>query len=271
MANPNYKRNAEVLSPSYAVEPELNPIKDRKDSDWFVVPKKVSVPPEFYYYAVDQSDMDKETGRRYAGIHARDTLYRDGSQTVFQIHRWLEDAAREGNNLPVWVGEWTVAERMLVSKGEYIGRTETVNVPVWSSPRGEFVLAVPQAQTGSTRRREPGIEVDFKLPNDDAILVDFEGGNQEYRRKTRREDRPETVKVDDKIGTEVLIVSSDGRVTARDSVEDALNTDRVKRLDQWRNRVLEMLYGGKAVPGGPGPFAPTAPAGPANRVRGGVG
>jgi hypothetical protein len=272
MANPNYKRNAEVLSPSYAVEQELVPAKERKDSDWFVVPKKVSVPPEFYYYAVDQSDTDKEAGRRYSGIHARDTVYRDGSQTVFQIHRWLEDAAREGNNLPVWVGEWTVAERILVSKGEFIGRTETVNVPVWSSPRNEFVLAVPQAQSGSSRRREPGLEVDFKLPNDEAILVDFEGGNQEFKRKSRREERPETIKVDDKTGTEVLIVSSDGRVMAKDSIEDALNADRVKRLDQWRNRVQELLFGTKPSPGGPNPFAPGGPTGPANRTpRGGVG
>jgi hypothetical protein len=270
MANPNYKRNAEVLSPSYAVEPELVPAKDRKDSDWFVVPTKVSVPPEFYYYAVDQKDMDAALGRPYGGIHARDTVYRDG--TVFQIHRWLEDAAREGSNLPVWVGEWTVAERVLVSKGEFIGRTETVAVPVWSPPRADFVLAVPQAQAGSSRRRELGIEVDFKLPNDDAILVDFEGGNQEFKRKSRRDDRPETVKVDDRTGTEVLIVSSDGRVMARDNIEDALNADRVKRLDQWRDRVREVLFGGhKAVPGGTNPFAPTGPVGPNRNQRGGAG
>jgi hypothetical protein len=253
MANPNYKRYADVLSLSYASDKELHAEKDRKDSDWFVVPKKVSVPPEFYYYAVDQKEID---GSSFSGIHARDSVISD-HQTVFQIHRWLEDASRSEKD-PQWVGEWTVAERVIVSKGEHIGRTETVHVPIWRSPLEAFVLMVAEQPQGGSRKKDTGVEVDFSLPNDDAVLVDFEGGPQHFKRSVRHDDRVDTIKTDERITQEVLLVSSDGRVTARNGANDAFNADRVNRLDNWRRRILEIRYSGQGTqPGGPAsPFAP---------------
>jgi hypothetical protein len=258
MANPNYKRNAEVLSPSYAVEKELNTEKDRTDSDWFVVPKKVKVPPEFYYYAVDMKELE---GRSYNGIHGRETPARD-QQTAFQIQRWLVNASTNDN--PEWVGEWAVAERVLVYRGEYIGRTERVNVPYWHGPSEKFILLQPQQE--ATRQKVPGVPVDFSLPDDDAILVDFDGGLQHYERKARREDKGETVKTDDRISTETLIVASDGHLTARDSTLDALNKLRNERLSIWRNRILDVIMANVQISQGAGAQNPFAPGG-----AGGVG
>lgn len=253
MANPNYKRNADVLSPSYAIATELGQDKERKDSDWFVVPTKVSVPPEFRYYVVDQKEID---GKAYRGIHAKDTVLRD-QQAVFQIQRWLEEAEpSDGNRVPV--GEWAVAERVPVWRGEYIGRTEKVDVPIWRGPSSKFILAVPPGK----QSRVSGINVPFSLPNDDAVLVDFEGGPQQYERKVRRDDKVEPVKVrDDNVSNEVLLVTSDGRVTARNSAYDAEDQERKKRLDDWRMRILELKLP-SAVPSGPGsPFGPVNPGG----------
>jgi hypothetical protein len=252
MANPNYKRNADVLSPSYAVEKELKPEKDLKDSDWFVVPKKVSVPPEFLYYAVDQKDLDGGQNH-YRGLHFRDTPSRD-QQTVFQIQRWLE----RDNHSSLPVGEWVVAERVLVAKGEFIGRTERVDVPIWQLGRSAFMLAVPPNQTGP-RRKDTGIDVDFTLPGSDAVLIDFAGGAQQHERKIPREDRTESVRVDDKSGTEVLLVGSDGRVMARNSVSDAEDAERKKRLGDWRDRIREVRSGGQQAPGQGVPINPFAP------------
>jgi hypothetical protein len=255
MANPNYKRNADVLSPSYAVEPELAAGKERKDSDWFVVPTKVSVPPEFRYYAVDQKEIDPKNS--YRGIHAKDPFYRD-QQAAFQIQRWLELAEpSDGNYVPV--GEWTVAERVLVNRGEYIGRTEKVEVPVWRTPSSKFVLAVPP---GKQSLRVSGINVPFSVPNEEAVLVDFEGGPQQFDRKIRKDDRPETVKIrDDNVSTEVLVVGSDGRVTARNSAYDADDRERIERLNTWRSRIIELKNPG-LVPGNPAsPFGPVNPGG----------
>jgi hypothetical protein len=277
MANPNFKRNGEVLSPSYAQDPELRAEKNRKDSDWFVVPKKVTVPPEFQYYAVDQ----KEVEPAYSGIHARDSVHSD-QQTAFQIHRWLEDANREGKG--DWVGEWTVAERVIVSKGEFIGRTELVQVPIWQRALEAFVLAVPPADTPGMRKRDIGIPVDFRLANDDAVLVDFEGGPQHFKRTAKHGDRSEALKIDDRITQEVLLVSSEGRVTARNSATDAYNAERVNRLTQWRQRMRDILFSGKGAPalttaspfapGGAGGMRPTgapggaSPPGPGGRTAG---
>jgi hypothetical protein len=262
MANPNYRRISDVLSPSYAVEKELQADKELKDSDWFVVPKKVSVPPEFYYYAVDQKELDGDREYRMQNrLHARDNVSRD-QQAVFQIHRWLENAS-QGDRDFIPVGEWAIAERVIVPRGEYVGRAERVDVPIWNTPSESFILAQP---TDNKRRRETGIEVNFSLPNDDAILVDFEGGPQQFVRKSTRGERPETVKLDEKTSTEVLLVSSDGRVSARNAAYDAANSERVSRLDSWHNRVSEVRAGGQAP--GAGPMNPFAPGG--GRIPGGA-
>jgi hypothetical protein len=267
MANPNYNRKAEVLSPSYAVDKELNAEKERTDADWFVVPKKVSVPPEFRYYSIDMAEADRVLeGVPYRGIHSRDTPSRD--QTVFQIHRWLEDAARPGAP-PQFVGEWTVAERVIVARGEFIGRTEKVNVPLWNAPSEAFVLAAPVQQADRRQTVQPGIEVDFSLPDDDAILVDFQSGNQHFERKSRREERAEPVKVDEKTSTEVLIVSSDGHVTARDTSADAENLIRKDRLTKWRDRIRDVFTSSTPSPITGGPANPFAAPGGAGAPRGG--
>ncbi len=261
MANPNFGHTADVLSPSYGVEKELCPERDRKDSDWFVVPKKVSVPPEFHYYAVDQKDLDKQAGGVYRGIHWRDTPT-PGVQAVFQIQRWLENFTREkGNANLVQAGEWVVAERVLVSRGEYVGRTEKVNVPYWDTSRASFLLAMPTAGT-KQKLGETGIDVDFSLPNDDAILVDFDPGTHSYeRRVTRDDDKVDTVKFEDKTSGEYLLLLSDGRVTAHNNLVDAKNKDRLEHLKQWRERVVTIRQEMLATPSN----VPTNPFGPAGQ------
>jgi hypothetical protein len=254
------------------VEKELTLEKDRKDSDWFVIPKKVSVPPEFYYYAVDQKDVDKADSKAYDGIHKRDNPARE-HQAVFQIHRWLEEISRgRGNNDFNPVAEWTVAERVLVARGEYLGRTERVDVPIWRYPEARFELATPTV--GSTKRsKETGIDVDFSLPNDDAVLVDFEGGGtQRFERKFQRDERTEFVKVEDRDIQEVLLVSSDGRVTARNTYQDAHNAERTKRLEQWHARIHDVRQGLASNSGAPNAFSPTGGRqGPARPQGGPVG
>jgi hypothetical protein len=267
MANPNYKMNAEVLSPSYAVEKELSPEKDRKDSDWYVIPTKLAVPPEFYYYAVDQKELDnKENKNSYRGIHYRDTPIRD-QQTAFQIQRWLEETPIGGSTASsIAVGEWTVAERVLVWRGEYIGRTERVDVPYWRQKSSRFVLAVAPG-----RSRVSGIDVPFSVPGEETILADFEGGAQHYERRTRG-DRPETtLKLDENISTEVLLVGADGRVTARNGAYDAEDPDRRERLNTWHGRIREIQSPGPGAPGAPGgsPFGPINPGGGPGRPPGG--
>jgi hypothetical protein len=224
MANPNYKRT-DVASPAYAEDLEL------KSDKWYIIggeenPQNVVVPPEQIYYAVDQRDVDGP--RNYKGIHSYDQLHRD-RQVAFQIHQWTENVSPERRTFTP-VGEWLIAERVLVNRGEYIGRTERVEVPLWRETMDAFVLA---ASPIAGRQKGSGLEVNFSHLKEEAILVDFEGPDHNYQRAGGPAVKETTA-------TEVLILSHDGKLLARDSETDRKNAERVDRLNAWRQRIKDV-------------------------------
>jgi hypothetical protein len=228
MANPNYKR-ADVASPELAEGKALL-------SDWYEVPQLAAMPPEHHVYAVDQSDLD---GKKYSGQNAGVPLVRD-RQVALQIHKWLEKAD-VGSVEPVPVGEWTVAERVIAMRGEYVARKQRVEVPYWNSARESFVLASDRSGRGKTK----GVLADFSPPTGgEMILVDFEGGDLSYTRARGKNDgKAEGVCVAEKAGYEALILSPDGKLLAHASWTDASDQERVRRLDGWRRRMKEVKEG----------------------------
>jgi hypothetical protein len=237
MANPNFKRT-DVANPKYAEHPELGQVEVNVDGKkewvhedrWYQLPDNVSVPPERLYYAVDQKQLDlKDTNLakdyRCVGFS---TPYDSKHQAVFQIHRWLEDVAPTKREFTP-VGEWGVAERIVVNRGEYIGRPVRIEVPVWMSDLDGFHLAA----NNLANRRINGIEVDFGSPVNEAILVDYEGGKLEHQ-------RPGGVKVQEDTTVETLILSSDGRLLAHDSRSDTNNAERKNRVQAWRDRIKDV-------------------------------
>ena len=132
-----------MASPQYAVGEEL-------DSDkWFVIPQSVVVPPETLYYAVDQKEV--EGARRYVGMHANEPVRKD-HQVAFQIHRWLENAAppdKLRSYTPV--GEWVVAERIVVNRGDFIGRIVRVEFPIWRDTLETFIIPITASANGRQR------------------------------------------------------------------------------------------------------------------------
>jgi len=247
MANPNYKRK-DVASPAYGDAREL------VSANWYPVPGTVQVSPEVLHYAVDQMELDGGR-RKYQGLnHNRP----DQNQTVLQFHRWVQTVENKNNRSdPFRVGDWVVAERVPVYRGEYLGQDVRVEFPYWSINRQDFILA---SET-SGRRRIPGMEVSF-APNaedgKDAVLVDFAGGQQSYDMVTGRpsedeEQKPATKRVDDESSAEVLLLSPDGKLLARYESLDAGDKKRVERLQEVRTRLQQVRVGGVASPfGGPG-------------------
>src|SRR5262249_10096719 len=134
MANPNYERT-DVANPSWAKDTELPP------GDWFEIPEKATVPPELRYYAVDQEEGDKAESNRYDGINVGHLMYPD-RQTILQIHRWLGAAMIPGMNTrdPMMIGEWAVADRVAVFRGEYVDRKVRLELPIWSPQHNAFLL-----------------------------------------------------------------------------------------------------------------------------------
>jgi hypothetical protein len=215
MANPNFGRK-DVARPAAAAVKELT-------SPWYELPQVVRVGSDLVWYVIEQ--------RRAAPVDLR--------QVALQAHRWL-DAFRPGGGAVVPVGDWVVAERVPVYRGEYLGRKVGVEVPYWRYNEEQFVLA--KAPRGDTR-----VEVDFSNAprrGGGTVLVDFEQG----RRTFRKAHGPDSGRlVHDESATEVLFLSPDGRLLARSSAADVNDPERVRRLREYRRRVDDVK--GAGAPG----------------------
>jgi hypothetical protein len=252
MANPNYGLGKQVASAAYAQKKELEPGK------WFEVKDPVSVPPEMYYYAVDQRDLDGY------GTYAKEKrLNWDKSvgtgATALQIHRWLEAfTTKTDRNNPLPVGEWVIADRVVAHRGEYVGADQRIEFPYWRPTQEQFVIA---SEPGATRR-SPGVMVSFKPDwgeGLDTVLVDFSGGREDYERVVSRDEDGKVTKrkVSDACGTEVLLLTPDGKLLAHEGAEDTNDKERKERLKQVRDRLKEVKEGGTGVT----PGTPTKPSG----------
>lgn len=214
MANPNLGRDDVADSFDAVMTNENN--KELKPSPtkgtWFVVPDVVSLPADMHYYVVDQKAVD---GQGYKGNNARGTVSRE--QTVLQIHKFIENAGTgQAKNIPV--GEWSVAERVILSRGEIIDRPVRTPMPIYFEDEEKWKLAQTKDLGANP---DPGIDVPFEgVKGHPAILVDFDGG-------TAKEPG----------GQEVLILGPDGRLRAHYAEADKENPERKKLLQEWRDRL----------------------------------
>jgi hypothetical protein len=246
MANPN-KDLKNVLNPGWAKPDYLL-------SDWYEFKQDVVVPAETFYYAFDQKEVEKD----YRGQNWDAAIQKD-RQVVLQMHKWLRTMPLASDReQAVEVGEWLVAERVLASRGEAIGRNQRVQVPVWKSNQEAFVLMTDKTPDP----RKPGVLVNFTQADEsDLILVDFDGGDVKYDRGGGKP------VVGDKAALEVMVLSPDGKLLAHDSAGDAKDKERDDRLKAYRTRIKDVKSGkandkqgtdknpfgpGEGRPGGPG-------------------
>jgi hypothetical protein len=127
------------------------------------------------------------------------------------------------------VGDWLIAERLLIKRGELIGRgVVEVEAPVWDAARNTHVLG-RLIRPGKGKRAPAAIKtavpIDF-AGDSSPILADFWG-------------TPE-----DEGYVEALALAADGRLTVRNSCHDSGRThsageERRARYEAWRSRVRE--------------------------------
>ncbi|HMF15216.1 MAG TPA: hypothetical protein VKE94_23035, partial [Gemmataceae bacterium] len=211
-----------------------NPNKDRKDvaykdlaekpyvvSPWFEVGKRITIPADFQFYAVDTKEL--ESKGRYAA--PRD-------QVVVQLQRWVEnyDPADPRSRQPV--GDWAVADQVKISRGEFVGGTQSIEMPVWNWFDEKFVVASkPDATRREKRVAVPFTQDDHECP----VLVDFSSSPATYLKPEER--RP----VEDKdVPRELLLLSPEGRLFVRNSVTDAGDADRREHFDWWLQRLKDI-------------------------------
>jgi hypothetical protein len=250
MANPNYKRK-DVREDLAAV--------DHLESPWTLVSQKLTVPEEIHYFAVDQRTLEpKDSKHKFDGIRAPDGKY----QTVLQIHKWLAYASPKKDSPNYPVGDWSIAEREVVYRGERIGQVHPVEVPIWMFDQAQFVLMTNPAERLSKDKHK--ISVSFGAATD-AVLVDFTGAAVSYRRIAEsKEDggAPATVEVKDTAPPQVLILSPEGRLLVHDVDADKEDKDRIARLEAWRKRIEDIEKKNETKPGKPGDDIFTRPGGP---------
>src|SRR5205823_1609647 len=184
-------------------------------------------------------------------------------RTVLQIHRWLEAFTLPTDlRNPLPLGEWVVAERVLAHRGEYVGSPQRIEFPYWRTNQEQFVIASEPKST----RKAPGVPVDFKAPSTlglDTVLVDFEGGTLDYERVVSRDEdgKEQKRKMRDSSAPEVLLLTPDGKLLAREGAADAKDKERLDRLKEVRDRIQEVKNPGS---GGSEPGKPGKPGGGRN-------
>ena len=247
MGNPNYKRTKDVASPSYADGAELV-------SEWSKIPIILSLPEEQSCYLIDQR---KEDDKSFKGLNSEDSK----RQVPMQIHKWFLNTGAATQNLSV--GDWAVAERVSVFRGEFVGRQLIAKIPLWIYFFEGFGLLPPKIVKGGSpaTKTGDGILVDFspdRKDRPDFLLVDFEGPEYTHDRvkSAGPDSRPVVSKVEDANRMiEAYIINPLGQLEVHNIVSDRENAYRKSMLEAYRIRVKkaeDFMRGGGA--GGTTPF-----------------
>ncbi len=231
MKNPNFGRTTEVSNPADAKVETLY-------SKWFSIDSRnsrITIPPEQYVYAADVGTYRRTIEETYAAARERelrDRLQVKDYQAVVEICRWLPSVTLDSGTQREPVGAWVVAD-VPVGRGEYVGKKTYVKLPLWSSESKAYVLReISQlvGKVGSGQWHLPkGWLVNFVTPD---ILVDFSGGRVQTRLGTKN--------IIEDVGTELLIVSPDGKLTVKKSAVDDADANRRQITGVWTRWVTEV-------------------------------
>jgi hypothetical protein len=237
MANPNYHRK-DSASQGYAEDPEL------RSNNWYVLPEKLTVPADLYYYALDQKDIDAKEPPKEGRDPKEPKLpiqpVKEGLQTVLQIQKWVDYLPKsKGVGAEIPIGDWVVAERVVATRGEPLSKQQQrAEVPYWRTTQDRFTLASDPSNPKA--KGPPTVEVPFAKDGEEPILVDFSGGDVSYKRShPKTEDgapaADQPLPVQDKAPSEVVLLMGDGRLVAHNSAQDAADPARIKRLEEARD------------------------------------
>jgi hypothetical protein len=249
IANPNFGKTTEVSALDWSK------IKELPAGEWTST-EPISIPQESFYYAVDQWEIGKITNPKAPlatsinpplreSIDYPNVNHNLAEMTPVQIHRWINRFQAE-DGADIFIGDWVIAERLLIKRGELIGRKKViVEVPEWHDNKNRFDWGKFASGKHSARFTPVNFLLDeTKIP----VLVDFRGPK----------------KIDDG-ATELLVLEADGKLSTRNSRVDSdprseIGQERLRHYNHWRERIEELRRGrtsgggGKTTfPGGKGP------------------
>jgi hypothetical protein len=206
---------------------------------------RVTVPSDVAWYAVDERALNPNKYARQGGamtgadkyaIHTYDTT------VAVQVHRWVDQVQDPAGRALIDLGGWLVAERLLVKRGEWIGRMTWVDVPVWDQAAERFVLKTLPARLGPRPRKPLPLPVDFGARSAPGtrrdLLVDFSGGVQSTLIGSKRH-------VVEESAVELLVLTSEGRLIVRRGLDDsdpqsAAGKERRTRYQAWKKWINQL-------------------------------
>jgi hypothetical protein len=220
----------------------VNKNEDPKDEPAPVVAgpaDRVTVGQETFLYAMN--DVKPSDPKAAAKLVAVKPEY----QTVVEVQRWLEEAKPVGSSdLQAFpVGEWVVADRVIVNRGEYLQRTVDMEVPTWLVTEEKWAIA---SLKGSTKKKVVSMDITAGTGLDRTLLVDFQGGPVKYDKVTGLVPNPmggekvDFTPVKDTAASELILLTPDGRLVVHDSKTDAKDPDREARAAKWTERLKDI-------------------------------
>ncbi|OWK36159.1 hypothetical protein [Fimbriiglobus ruber] len=249
MRNPNFGLKDKVSRPADAnIDILYGP--------WRAIPQIMTIPTETYLFAYDPEEYIKNVKILLDG-HGKETSIKkymdldevqNGKRAVIQVQTWMPQVRLEGSRSGEPVGTWVVAE-MPVAPGEYVGKRQLVELPLWSAGAANYI--VRELAGGSrfpnikdAKHQPKGWAINFRT---NSVLVDFDGGKV----KTQVGDR----NILDDAESEVLIIRPDGKLIVRRTADDRPDEARTARdtvwID-WLKRAKETKDVTTSGPGGPG-------------------
>ncbi|MSQ95161.1 MAG: hypothetical protein EXR98_11480 [Gemmataceae bacterium] len=259
MHNPNFNKGNAVAFLNLAEQEVLM-------SDWEETPD-VYVPSDYNLYALDQQTHDHWTAPPVIGKPATpaplDPKWRD--HVTFQIHQWVKRKFDPVDRQDFVIGDWAVAERVSVRRGERIGVDVPVIVPVWKELKDAFEIPHQIKDTAAKDPKKapmkPGIKIDMAREVKDGefeappVLVDYTGGKRGV------------AKFEEESALEALVLSADGTLSVlnsrvdADPAHDAAKT-RQDRLTSVRSRAASLSGGGGQEKKGGAGMPGVGPGGP---------
>jgi hypothetical protein len=214
--NPNENRTNEVAYKDLATKKYVT-------SGWFEVGKRITIPSDFQFYAVDMKEIDRKQWERYPAPTK--------DQVAMLLQRWVDQfnpsEGRGGKDYPV--GDWAV-QQVNVNRGEYVGGKHYTQMAIWDFYEEEFVIASRASSRNQKTVMMPFTESDTDCP----ILVSFEGGTVAFSKPEER--KP----VEDAgIPREVLLLSPEGKLIVRNNVDERESKDREDHVKTWWSRIEE--------------------------------
>jgi hypothetical protein len=234
LANPNFGLPTKiVLNSEYSRDREF-------ETPGWLVTDAVAIPQEYFFYVINQ---EKGFHSKAAGKRAidRETGVNTHDRVAFQIHKWVDEAENKRQ-----VSDWVVCERLLVARGDALGRfgkpaldkdkdgdKVEVELVAWSKGKSNFELTTG-AGPKPPKDMVNGVPIDF-TPRMPIYLLDFVGNKQNYK-------FAKGPSIDDDSACEALVLMPDGTMivcNTRNDMNDGWTGKERPEFPQGNPRGME--------------------------------